>query len=64
MQINKAERGFSLLVAKPSETKVVHCGSHPSKYYRSPLLLNFSDETGTHPSLPQFMKVQIKTKER
>ena len=31
---NKAERGFRLLVwaAKPSETQVVHWGSHPSKY--------------------------------
>ena len=31
---NKAERGFGLLAqaAKPSVTRVVHWGSHPSKY--------------------------------
>ena len=30
----------------------------PTQYYYRPLLLNFRNETGSHPTMPQFIKVQ------
>ena len=66
--INKAKRGFGLLApaAKPSEAGVVHLGDHPFQYKLSPLLLDLSDEMGTHHTSSQFMKVrrQLKKKKR
>ena len=56
---NRAERGFGLLmqVTKPSETQVVHRRDRPSQYQRNLLLLDFSEQTDTHHTVPQFIKV-------
>ena len=56
-QGQKGFRSIPARAAKPSETWVVHRAGHPSKYQRSPLPLNFSEETDTHCAPPQFVKV-------
>ena len=59
LAVKQGLKGFDLLTqaAKPSETQVVHRSGHPSQYERIPLLLNFSEETDTHHTVPQIMKV-------
>ena len=50
----KAEKCFGLHVQdpKPSDTRVVYSDGQPSKYLCSPLLLNFSEETGIQYTMP------------
>ena len=41
---------------------IQNSGGHPSKYWRSPLPLNFIEQTNTPHSVPQFMKIRRQKK--